>query len=177
MNKITYGFYNSLLGDMVLGKTNLGLCWLGFMAEACKGNGYERMKQHFPSADFTHDDVAVKDLGDKIMYAWAGDKPHNIQLDLHGTKFQKSVWNALLDIGKGQVKTYGDIAHVIGKAKAARAVGSAVGSNPVSLIVPCHRVIKGSGAIGNYGWGIDLKRKILLEEGVGFDPKDLAHRA
>ncbi len=166
MKKITYGFYKSAFGEMVLGKTDLGLCWLGFMVQACKDSGYERMKLHFPNVELLHDDMAVKDLGDEIMVAWDSGKSGDILLDLHGSEFQKSVWKALLDIEKGQVKSYGDIAHMIGKPSAARAVGNAVGSNPVSLIVPCHRIIKASGDIGNYGWGVELKHKILLEEGL-----------
>ena len=89
-----------------------------------------------------------------------------ITLDLRGTEFQKSVWRTLLDIPKGQVWTYGQLAQAVGRPMAARAVGTAVGENPVSLIVPCHRVVQSSGKIGNYGWGEALKRNLLLEEEV-----------
>ncbi len=165
MEKITYGFYQSPIGEMVLAQSEKGLCWLGFMVEGYKGNGYDRMVGHFPKADFVHNDDAIQSVGDQLMLAWKKGHVADIVLDLRGTEFQKSVWQVLLDIQKGQVKTYGDVANDIGKPKAARAVGSAVGSNPVSLIVPCHRVVQQSGDIGNFGWGVDLKRRILLEEG------------
>lgn len=165
MEKITYGFYQSPLGEMVLAQSEKGLCWLGFMVEGYKGNGYDRMVKYFPKAYFVQNDDAIQFVGDQLMIAWEGEGVAGITLDLRGTTFQKSVWQALLHIQKGQVKTYGDVANDIGRPRAARAVGSAVGSNPVSLIVPCHRVVQQSGGIGNFGWGIDLKRRILREEG------------
>ncbi|PCI57005.1 MAG: hypothetical protein COB36_01675 [Alphaproteobacteria bacterium] len=165
MEKITYGFYKSPIGEMVLAQSEKGLCWLGFMVEGYKGNGYDRMVGHFPKADFVQNDDAIQSVGDRLMNAWEQGSIAGIDLDLRGTEFQKSVWQVLLEIKKGQVKTYGDVANDIGKPMAARAVGSAVGSNPVSLIVPCHRVVQQSGDIGNFGWGVDLKRRLLLEEG------------
>jgi AraC family transcriptional regulator, regulatory protein of adaptative response / methylated-DNA-[protein]-cysteine methyltransferase len=161
---ITYGFYKSPFGEMVLGRTDLGLCWLGFMVNGYKGNGLERMFTHFDGAVFLHDDTGVQGLGDSIMQAWEQGREEDIALDLHGTDFQKSVWKALLKIRKGKRCAYDDVANGIGMPRAARAVGGAVGSNPVSLIVPCHRVVQKSGAIGNYGWGVELKEKILARE-------------
>ena len=165
MEKITYGFYKSPIGEMVLAQSETGLCWLGFMVEGYKGNGYDRMVGHFPKSGFVQDDDALQSVGDQLMSAWEQGSVADIALDLRGTDFQKSVWQVLLNIKKGQVKTYGDVANDTGKPKAARAVGSAVGSNPVSLIVPCHRIVQQSGDIGNFGWGVDLKRRILLAEG------------
>ena len=164
MEKIIYGFYPSSIGEMVLGKTKKGLCWLGFMVAGYKGDGLERMRAHFKGAEFVHDDDELRDLGDRVMEAWAQGRENEIALDLHGSVFQKAVWKALLKIRKGQKLCYGDVANDIGRPAAARAVGSAVGENPVSLIVPCHRVVQKSGALGNYGWGADLKRKILRME-------------
>ncbi len=165
MPQITYGFYPSTFGEMVIAQSERGLCWLGFMVDGYKGNGFDRMKKHFSTADFTQDDAAIKGLGDQIMDAWAKGEEASVKIDLKGTEFQRSVWAALLDIPRGAVKSYGDVANDIGQPKAARAVGSAVGENPVSLIVPCHRVLQKSGAIGNYGWGVDIKRQILHAEG------------
>lgn len=164
MEKITYGFYQSPFGQMVIATTTKGICWIGFMVEGYKGNGLERMKAHFPKADFVHDDARILPLGDRIMDCWRTGEEQSMDLDLRGTEFQKKVWQALLNISKGQVCAYGDIANDIGMPKAARAVGSAVGENPVSLIVPCHRVVQKSGALGNYGWGIALKKDILEQE-------------
>lgn len=166
MEKITYGFFDAPMGEMVIGVTEKGLCWLGFMVEGYKGNGLKRMKAHFKDAEFVCDNREIADIGRTIMHAWEVGEEHLIPVDLRGTTFQKSVWQALLDIRRGEVKSYGDVANDLGMPKAARAVGSAVGENPVSLIVPCHRVLQKSGGLGNYGWGTDLKRQILEEEGV-----------
>lgn len=174
--KITYGFYQSSVGEMVLAKTDKGLCWLGFMVKGYKGDGLERMKQHFKGADLKHDDTAVQSLGDEVMQRWEEGREAKLDLDLQGTEFQKDVWRALLSIKRGETCSYGDIANDVGKPKASRAVGSAVGSNPVSLIVPCHRVVQKTGALGNYGWGLPLKQRLLEEEGAsGF--KALTHHA
>ncbi|MGH1456966.1 MAG: methylated-DNA--[protein]-cysteine S-methyltransferase [Alphaproteobacteria bacterium] len=166
MEKITYGFFDTPMGEMVIGSSDKGLCWLGFMVDGYKGDGFSRMKAHFKSAEFVRDDNEIADIGFVILNAWEKGEENLIPVDLRGTTFQKSVWQALLDIRRGEVKSYGDVANDLGMPKAARAVGSAVGENPVSLIVPCHRVLQKSGAIGNYGWGVDLKRQILCEEGI-----------
>ena len=166
MEKITYGFYRSQFGEMIIAHSKQGLSWLGFMVDGYKGNGYERMVKHFYGSEFVKSDVS--ELGYKIIAVWDQGGLAGIELDLRGSEFQKAVWLALLKIKKGEVKSYGDVAEFIGKPKAVRAVGSAVGANPVSLIVPCHRVVQKSGAIGNYGWGVDLKRKILCAEGLSF---------
>lgn len=168
MQKITYGIADSPFGAaMILGLTPAGaLCWLGFMVRGYKGDGEGRMRAHFPRAEFTRDDRGVVRMAKAILSAWEKDTPGDVPLDLFGTEFQKSVWQALRSIPKGQVVSYGDIARRIGAPKAARAVGSAVGENPVSLIVPCHRVITSARTIGNYGWGVDLKKRMLEAEGV-----------
>jgi O-6-methylguanine DNA methyltransferase len=87
-------------------------------------------------------------------------------LDLAGTEFQKSVWNALRKISSGQTKSYGEIARVIGKPKAVRAVGGACGANPVPVLVPCHRVLAADGKIGGFSGGLAWKRALLAREGV-----------
>lgn len=164
MEKIIYGFYQSPFGQMVIAATAKGICWIGFMVEGYKGNGLMRMKEHFPKVDFVRDDAHIFPLGERIMDCWRTGAEKNMVLDLRGTEFQQKVWQALLDIPKGNVCAYGDIANDIGMPNAARAVGSAVGENPVSLIVPCHRVVQKSGALGNYGWGVALKEEILRQE-------------
>ncbi|MGH1377521.1 MAG: methylated-DNA--[protein]-cysteine S-methyltransferase [Alphaproteobacteria bacterium] len=166
MEKIIYGFYKSLWGEIIIGKSDQGVCWLGFMVDGYKGNGYDRMVKHLPDADFLQDDDLIKPIGDNVVTACSGSGVIDFNLDLRGTEFQKSVWSSLLTVPRGQVKTYGDIANDLGNPKSARAVGSAVGENPVSIIVPCHRIVQKSGGIGNFGWGVDLKRQILKSEGV-----------
>jgi AraC family transcriptional regulator of adaptative response/methylated-DNA-[protein]-cysteine methyltransferase len=83
-----------------------------------------------------------------------------------GTPFQHQVWRALLDIPRGEVVSYQDIAHKVGRPKAVRAVGSAVGANPISPLIPCHRVVGSNGSFGGYYWGLDIKRALLQEEGA-----------
>lgn len=166
MQKINYGFYSSEFGDMCVAQTDKGLCWVGFMVEGYKGNGLVRMKKHFSNAEFIHDSKMAKRIGSKLIHAWKNDNFSSLPLDLQGTPFQKSVWSVLLNIPRGETVSYGDVANDLQNPLASRAVGSAVGQNPVSLIVPCHRVLQKSGGLGNYGWGVDLKRSILRAEGV-----------
>lgn len=163
---ITYGLHDTPLGQIVIAQSSKGLCWLGFMVKGYKGDGFERMQEFFPNSDLVRDDKSTEQMAERVMQAWDQDTITDIQLDLRGTEFQQDVWKALLHIPKGQVISYGDVANDIGRPKASRAVGSAVGENPVSLIVPCHRVVQASGGLGNYGWGVELKKKILQLEGA-----------
>lgn len=164
MQQIVYGIHDTPIGQMVIGQTDKGLCWLGFMVEGYKGNGLDRMKEYFPKAEFIRQPLKTKMTLTAIMDAWYTDDLSSVPLDIHGTDFQKDVWNALLNIPKGKVKTYSDIANEIGRPNAHRAVGTAVGSNPISLLIPCHRVVQSTGALGNYGWGVDLKENLLQSE-------------
>ncbi|MBE1237959.1 methylated-DNA--[protein]-cysteine S-methyltransferase [Phaeovibrio sulfidiphilus] len=88
-------------------------------------------------------------------------RPVRVPLDLRGTDFQKTVWAALQTIPAGETRTYGEIAALIGRPRSARAVGQACGANPVSIIVPCHRVVGAGGHPGGYGWGLERKRRLL----------------
>lgn len=167
MEKVIYGIHSSPFGaDMVVAQSNKGLCWLGFMTTkeqgAYKGDGLTRMKAAFPDA--LRNDKKTESLAHDVIEAWKEDKLRAIPFDLHGTDFQKSVWQALLNIPAGKTVSYGTIANDIGKPKASRAVGTAVGDNPVSLLVPCHRVVRSDGGLGNYGWGLGLKKEILDQE-------------
>ncbi|MEM9469137.1 MAG: methylated-DNA--[protein]-cysteine S-methyltransferase [Pseudomonadota bacterium] len=171
INEITYGVHSTEIGDIVLGMTGDKLCWLGFMVSeqegAYKGDGLTRMKKAFPRAKFIQDQKQTKQALTNVLEKWRAGKEKEVVLNLQGTDFQKSVWNHLLTIPKGKTQSYAEVANDIGKPKASRAVGSAVGNNPVSLIVPCHRVVQGSGGLGNYGWGLDLKKRLLeLEEAI-----------
>ena len=165
-DRIFYGIHKTNIGQVVLARSEQGVCWLGFMVEGYKGNGLQRMCQFYPDSELVRDDDSTAVLMQQILEAWEYDRMDTILLDLRGTDFQKSVWAALLEIPKGQTRTYGEIASKIGRPMASRAVGTAVGENPVSLLVPCHRVVQASGGIGNYGWGVDIKRNLLLEEEV-----------
>lgn len=120
-----------------------------------------------PGVELVRDDDALADLLAAGRSRTAGDpSAPPVTVDLVGTPFQRAVWDALLAVPFGEVRTYGEIAASIGAPRASRAVGSACGANPVALIVPCHRVVPASGGIGNYALGIERKRILLAREGV-----------
>ena len=164
MKKITYGIVETEVGKLVIGQTEKGLCWLGWADGGYKGGAEDRMKAFYRGSAFTRDDTATEAAGERIMAAWREERLADIMLDIEGTAFQLDVWKALLAIKRGQPKTYSEIANDIGRPKAVRAVGSAVGENPVSLIIPCHRVLPKSGGVGNYGWGPEIKTRLLEME-------------
>jgi AraC family transcriptional regulator, regulatory protein of adaptative response / methylated-DNA-[protein]-cysteine methyltransferase len=119
-----------------------------------------RLQKNWPAAHFLHNDVAIKPLARQILMSPASD---SIALPVYvrGTAFQIQVWRTLLQIPLGKVVSYGVIAHALNKPRAHRAVGTAVGSNPISLVIACHRVIQSSGGLGGYAWGLDKKQLIL----------------
>lgn len=142
---------------MSVGYTPAGLCWIGFAPGYDCAEGIRRLRAHWPAADFA--DCAVPSY-DKVLQG------KDTVLDLHGTDFQLRVWDALLAIAPGAVLTYRQVACAIGSPNASRAVGGAVGANPISILVPCHRVVPSFGGVGHYGWGSDLKRRLLDSEGA-----------
>lgn len=121
------------------------------------------VKKRFPKASFTHkmDDIQHNALQ---IYSQDRSKIKTIKLYVKGTGFQVSVWKALLKIPMGKLTSYGDIAEIIQKPKAARAVGTAIGSNPIAFIIPCHRVIQSSGIFGGYMWGRTRKTAMIAWE-------------
>ncbi len=160
---IRYGFHPSPLGLLMVGLTERGICFLGFVTEEKRAVPYQKMLAHFPYADFIEDESETAQASEAIVKIWRGrgDAGQRLKLDLHGTNLQIQVWQALLKIPTGETMTYQQIAQQLGRPKAARAIGNAVGANPVSLLIPCHRVIRGTGIIDNYGWGSPRKKLIL----------------
>ncbi len=162
---IHYGFAPTVLGEMMLAKTSKGVCWLGFLMKGSRDVPTQRMKAYWPHASFVEDDKSIAVEGRLINKIWSGETTQGkIQLDIYGTNFQIHVWKALLQIPMDGLRTYQQIGQNIGKPKAARAVGNAVGANPISLLIPCHRVIRASGIIDNYGWGSPRKKLLLAIE-------------
>lgn len=164
--QIIYGFYPSVIGNMMIGKTDKGVCWLGFMMADNDNLPLEELYRRWPKAEITHDDEAVRGEGEHIMRIWRGQGAcgGKLKLDLYGTNFQLQVWQALLKIPTGETVTYMDIAEQVCTGKASRAVGNAVGANPISLLIPCHRVIRATGIIDNYMWGSPRKKLLLAME-------------
>ena len=172
--QVHYGFHPTPLGEIMVGQTERGVCYLGFLMDQGRDVPLSKMKHHLPHATFTHDDAKVKEAAFEIMRIWrgSGDKQKKLRLDLHGTNMQIQVWQALLKIPLGQTLTYSEVGASIGKPKAARAIGNAVGANPISLLIPCHRVIRATGIIDNYGWG-SPRKKLLLGLEAGLDRGEL----
>jgi len=161
--KITYGFHATPLGEILLAKTAKGVCYLGFLMDEARDEPVRKMKAHWPLASFEARDEAINEEAQNILCIWRdqGDPARPLKLDLYGTNLQIQVWQALLKIPLGKTRTYSEIAEEVGRPKAARAIGNAVGKNPVSLLIPCHRVIRATGIIDNYGWGSARKKLIL----------------
>lgn len=164
---ITYGLYPCALGQAIIAKTSKGVCWLGFMMDESEAHCIWRIGQHWPKASLIRDDAAIAPEAAQLMAIWSGqgDAHDKLRLDLYGTNFQLQVWQALLKIPYGETVTYQDIAAGLGRPKSSRAVGNAVGANPISLLIPCHRVIRSTGIIDNYGWGSPRKKVLLAIEG------------
>ncbi|MCB9990994.1 MAG: methylated-DNA--[protein]-cysteine S-methyltransferase [Rhodospirillales bacterium] len=160
---IFYGYHPTPLGEVMVGQTPRGVCYLGFLVDGNRNVPFQKMAGHFPEAAFKEDFQETKQAADSIVKIWCGqgDAARTLALDVHGTNLQIQVWKALLQIPLGQTRTYQQIAQQVGRPKAARAVGNAVGANPVSLLIPCHRVIRATGIIDNYGWGSPRKKLIL----------------
>lgn len=162
---IRYGAADGPFGRAVIGATDKGVCWLSFAGCADEAGQINEMKDDWPAAVFKRDDAFIAPLA-RRAFAFAANSSPDAPLGLHvqGTNFQLKVWEALLKIPHGGLVTYGDIAREIGKPKASRAVGAAVGANMISLLIPCHRVILSSGVIHNYRWGAARKKAILAME-------------
>ncbi len=165
--KIYYGKFDSPFGDCMLAATSRGVCFMGFYAPEEKETFMDDMRQRFPLAVFIADPAQTAPYFERIFERRYKNK--RIELFLKGTPFQLQVWEALLRIPEGLVCSYGDIARMIGKPKAGRAVGHAVGQNPVSYLIPCHRVIRSMGISGDYHWGAARKKALLAWEAARRD--------
>ena len=147
------------LGQMLVAATDKGVCRLSF------NEGAEALEARFPQAELSQGGAKFAALLAEVVAAVEapGDFAH-IPLDVKGTAFQEAVWRELRRIPKGETRTYAQLAAAVGKPKAVRAAGSANGANHVSVLIPCHRVIRTGGGLGGYAWGLDIKRKLLEKE-------------
>lgn len=160
---VCYGYHASPIGEILVGQTQVGVCWLGFVVDNDRNVPFKEMQRHWPYARYRQSEQETREAAEHILRIWRGqgDASNRLRLDLHGTNFQLQVWRALLKIPAGYVTSYQDIASALGDPNASRAVGTAVGYNPVSLLIPCHRVIQKSGIVENYMWGTARKKIIL----------------
>jgi AraC family transcriptional regulator of adaptative response/methylated-DNA-[protein]-cysteine methyltransferase len=156
-----FGFHPSPFGEAVLVATERGLAGLGFVDEGDREAALADMKARWPRADYVEDQAATAPLARRIFdpLSWQQEQP--LRVVLIGTDFEVRVWQTLLRIPLGRATTYSEIANRVGKPSAARAVGAAVGKNPISFVVPCHRVLGRSGALTGYHWGLTRKQAIL----------------
>ena len=150
---IYYSYPETIFGAACVASTQKGLCYLAFGDTSI---AYKELVEMFPRANFIQQEQPVHQQA--IAFLQNPESALNpLHLHIKGTDFQLKVWDALLKIPTGDLTTYGDISLLIGNPKANRAVGTAVGSNPVSYIIPCHRDIRSSGELGGYHWGLNLK--------------------
>ena len=157
---IRYVVADSPLGPLLIAATAKGICRLTFDEDA------GALHRRFPKADVQPDDGTIAPWVARALAQITSPSDHQLPLDVRGTAFQEKVWGELRKIPLGQTRSYADIAAAVGSPGAVRAVGTANGSNPVSVLVPCHRVIRSDGSLGGYGGGLPNKVRLLAAEGV-----------
>jgi AraC family transcriptional regulator of adaptative response/methylated-DNA-[protein]-cysteine methyltransferase len=162
---IRHARVNGPFGEALIGATEKGVCWLSFCGPSDPAQPLADMKGDWPSASFVDDAAFVAPFAERAFAFARGERlSRPLGLFVQGTNFQLKVWEALLRIPFGETATYGDVAAGIGKPRAHRAVGAAVGANMISLLIPCHRVILSSGVVHNYRWGAPRKKALLAME-------------
>jgi AraC family transcriptional regulator of adaptative response/methylated-DNA-[protein]-cysteine methyltransferase len=155
---INYSFAESPFGNIIVASTHKGICYMAFSED--DGLAFDDLRRLFPNAAYRQVvDLLQQSALHIFTHNWSAG--NEIKLHLKGTSFQLKVWESLLRIPMGQLSTYGDIAAQLQNPKASRAVGSAVGDNPVAFLIPCHRVIQSTGSFGQYHWGAIRKTAII----------------
>jgi AraC family transcriptional regulator of adaptative response/methylated-DNA-[protein]-cysteine methyltransferase len=163
---IRYVVSESPLGPLLIAATEKGICRLTFDEDE------SALRRRFPNADIQPDDGTIAPWVDAALKAIrAPSQASDVPIDVRGTAFQEAVWQELRKIPLGETRSYADIAKAVGQPGAVRAVGTANGSNPVSILVPCHRVIRSDGSLGGYGGGLENKKKLLAAEGIEVNAK------
>jgi len=163
--RINWAVVTTSLGPMLVAATDKGVCRLSF------GEGRAELAERFPHADLAEGDADFAALLAEVVAVveapaakWADSA--RIPVDVRGTAFQEAVWQELRKVPPGETRSYAQIAAAVGRPKATRAAGSANGANHVSVLIPCHRIIRGDGNLGGYAWGLDIKRELLRREGA-----------
>ena len=166
--RIHYGFHGTPFGQALVAMTQLGICGFSFLDEGGKDRALAGLKKNWPRARFIEDTQKTSGVVKQLF-----EKPASRRLKvlLKGTSFQLKVWEALLKIPAGAVAAYQDVAQGIGKPKASRAVGTAVGQNAIAFLIPCHRVIRETGVLGDYRWGSARKKALLAWEEARVRPE------
>ncbi|SER58716.1 methylated-DNA--[protein]-cysteine S-methyltransferase [Pedobacter rhizosphaerae] len=166
---INYSFAASPFGNILVASTPVGICHLAFYEE--ENIALQKLQIQFPKAKFSQvTDLAQQNALFIFNHDWS--KLNQIKLHLKGTDFQLKVWEMLLKIPMGQLSSYGIIAQQLQNHNASRAVGTAIGTNPVAFLIPCHRVIQATGALGGYHWGLNRKSAMIAWEAAKTNPQD-----
>ncbi|MEZ5754857.1 MAG: bifunctional helix-turn-helix domain-containing protein/methylated-DNA--[protein]-cysteine S-methyltransferase [Paracoccaceae bacterium] len=158
---IGWGWFDSPFGPAIVMGTDKGLCGMGFAAEMGEQAAFDDLLHRWPKASYVEDPSMLRPW---VQAAFGTAGQGSAPLHLIGAPFQIKVWEALMRIPTGHVTTYSEIAGSIGNPKAVRAVGTAVGRNPISFLIPCHRALRRDGNLGGYHWGLPVKRAILAWE-------------
>ncbi|MCP5096836.1 MAG: methylated-DNA--[protein]-cysteine S-methyltransferase [Chloroflexi bacterium] len=167
---IRYGFHESPFGLLMLAVTDRGICNLLFVNDRTQDALVDELAAEWPQAELVQDTAVTAPIATRIFNNTLEKSATPIKLLVKGTNFQVSVWRALLQLEMGTAVSYGTIAKMIGNPKAARAIGTAVGHNPIAYLIPCHRVIRQLGEFGQYRWGSTRKKAIL-----GWESAQVAH--
>lgn len=159
--EINYAFCPSPFGECLTAMTSRGICFLGFVYENDRTDLLNQLYQTYPKAIFIEQPMGIKRVVDAIFTGNANKKEEPFNLFVKGTNFQIKVWRALLEIPEGWLISYQDVADYIGRPKAVRAVAGAIAVNPISYLIPCHRVINKTGRMHKYRWGSERKKALL----------------
>lgn len=160
---IRWGWFDSPFGPVLVTGTRKGICGIGFAAETGEAATMQDLVSRWPRAEFVEDPAFLRPWVLAAFNAQSG-QADKVPVYMIGSALQIKVWEALMRIPSGQVTTYSEIAQSIGRPGAVRAVGTAVGRNPVSWLIPCHRAMRKSGGLGGYHWGLPVKRALLAWE-------------
>ena len=163
---VAYGFHPSPFGECLVATTPHGICHLAFTDPVTRRDALNRLRHDWPRATIVADQHGTAAAAARAFPAPGERAAPGLSIHVKGTNFQLKVWRALLAIPDGGVTTYGALAAAIDEPDASRAVGNAVGRNPISWLIPCHRVLRSTGALGGYAWGTDRKRVMLALERV-----------
>ena len=155
---INYSFVTSPFGRIIIASTGKGITSLAFVED--EERAFTELKQKFPHATFHQKCDALQKCA-LTLFKRNAPSPSTIKLHLKGTDFQLKVWEAVLKIPMGRLSTYGAVAVAINHPNACRAVGTAIGGNPVAFLIPCHRIIQSTGILGNYHWGTTIKTALI----------------
>lgn len=161
---IRQGWFDSPFGPALLMGTERGICAIGLGAECGVSATEADLQGRWPRARFIEDTAGLRPWAESVFGGSGQGAQAETALYLMGSTLQIKVWEALLQIPPGRVSTYAQLAQAIGKPQAVRAVGTAVGRNPISWVIPCHRALRRSGGLGGYHWGLPIKRAMLAYE-------------